>query len=475
MRNARIAALIAGTATLTVTAIAGIAGAITTVPAGRAARSAAAPPVITVQPGTVQIGKAGAQGPPTTADCEADHQISCFEPGQIRAAYDLPALYKRGVTGKGATIVIVDSFGSPTIEHDLAVFDNQFGYPAPPSFKVIAPVGEIPAYNPDNGDMVGWAGETTLDVEYAHTIAPGANIILVETPVSETEGVTGFPEIVTAEEYVINHHLGDVISQSFSATEQTFASYKQLAPLRAAYIDAYLHHVTVLAASGDSGAADVGLDQTTYYPHPVTSWPDSDQLVTGVGGTQLHENANGTFTSTVWNDTYNKATNEYIFGNAGPNPLAGGGGKSIFFARPWYQDGVKSVVGDSRGVPDISMSGACDGAVDVYQSFAGQPAGWYPTCGTSESTPEFAGIVALADQVAHHPLGLINPVLYALSAAHAPGIVDVTKGNNTVSFVQGGKLRTVKGFPAPPGYDLASGVGTVNARYFVYELAGRGR
>ena len=70
--------------------------------------------------------------------------------------------------------------------------------------------------------MTGWGGETTLDVEYAHTIAPGANILLVETPVSETEGVTGFPQIVAAENYVLKHHLGDVISQSFSATEQTF-------------------------------------------------------------------------------------------------------------------------------------------------------------------------------------------------------------------------------------------------------------
>lgn len=92
-----------------------------------------------------------------------------------------------------------------------------------------------------------------------------------------------------------------------------------------------------------------------------------------------------------------------------------------------------------------------------------------------EATPEFAGIVALADQVAHRSLGLINPVLYALSAAHAPGIVDVTQGNNTVSFFQGGKFQTVKGFSALPGYDLASGVGTVNARYLVYELAGRPR
>src|SRR6202044_235788 len=102
--------------------------------------------------------------------------------------------------------------------------------------------------------MLSWAGETTLDVEYAHTIAPGANILLVETPVAETEGVTGFPQIVKAEEDALAHYKVGGISQSFSATEETFKAYAQLAPLRAAYTDAEKHHVTVLAASGDDGA-----------------------------------------------------------------------------------------------------------------------------------------------------------------------------------------------------------------------------
>jgi subtilase family serine protease len=309
-------------------------------------------------------------------------------------------------------------------------------------------------------------------VEYAHTIAPGASLLLVETPVSETEGVHGFPQIITAEEYVLKHHLGDVISQSFSATEQTFPSKASVQALRGAYEQAAADGVTVLTASGDSGAADVGLDSTTYYLFPVTSWPDSDPLVTGVGGTQLHFNAQGSPTApTAWNDTYNKATNEFAEGNAGPNPLAGGGGKSILFSRPWYQNGVRNVVGNSRGVPDISMSAACNGSVDTYSTFGGAPPGWSPACGTSEATPLFAGIVALADQVAGHSLGVINPALYQLSAEGAPGIVDVVSGNNTVSFSQGGHEHTVRGFNTRPGYDLATGVGTVNAEYFVRELA----
>jgi subtilase family serine protease len=263
-----------------------------------------------------------------------------------------------------------------------------------------------------------------------------------------------------------------VISQSFSATEETFPSKESLLALRGAYEDAAAKGVTVLTASGDSGATDAtaGSDNFTF---PVTSWPDSDPLVTGVGGTKLSLDATGDHTApdVVWNDTFDVPTQQFIFGDNGPNALAGGGGKSIVFPRPDYQFPVANVVGSQRGVPDISMSGACNGSVNVFQSFGGQPAGWYPTCGTSEATPLFAGIVALAAQRAGHPLGLINPALYFMSEARAPGIVDVTKGNNTVSFSQGGKLVTVTGSAARHGYDLASGVGTIDARLFVPELA----
>jgi subtilase family serine protease len=445
-------------------------------PAGTAAGlpAAARPalPVITIRPGAYHPEQVPTSSPLTTAQCEHRFKIACYEAGQVEQAFGLPVLYRKGINGAGQTIVIVDSFGSPTVRRDLAVFDHAFHLPAPPSLKVIQPAGKVAPYNPKNDNMVGWAGETELDVEYSHAIAPHASILLVETPTSENEGVSGFPQIEVAEEYVLSHHLGGVISQSFSATEQSFPTTQALLWLRHPYIDAYRDHVTVLAASGDSGAADTGFNGSTFYLHPVTSWPDSDPLVTGVGGVQLHLNAAGKSTApdSVWNDTYNKPTQRFL-GAAVPDPTAAGGGKSIIFARPGYQDGVAKVVGDRRGVPDISMSGACNGAVDMYQSFGGQAAGWYPTCGTSEATPEFAGIVSLADQVAGHPIGLINPALYTLSAEHAPGIVDITRGNNTVSFRQGGKVHTVHGFSALPGYDLASGVGTVYAPDFVPELA----
>lgn len=412
--------------------------------------------------------------PPTEAQCVAAFTVPCYDPAQIQTAYNEQPLFSDGITGAGETIVIVDPFGSPTIQSDLATYDAQFGLPAPPSFQIITPAGPIPPYDPTNAYEVGAAGETTLDVEWAHTIAPGAKILLVETPVAETEGTAGFPQIVEAENYVIDHHLGDVISQSFAATEQTFPSPLSIYLLRSAYLNAYSHGVTVLAAAGDNGAANYSnVAGTLLYTFPTVNWPASDPLVTAVGGTELSLNAAGARTApdVVWNDTYNTALNNVFFGNPGPNALATGGGKSTVFPRPWYQNGVANVVGSQRGVPDISMSAACSGLVDTYASYAPVGPAWYVDCGTSEATPLFAGIVALADQVAGHPLGLINPALYQMSAEHAPGIVDVTSGNNTVSFTQNGTLYTVQGYSAGPGYDLASGVGTVNAALFVPELA----
>ena len=188
----------------------------------------------------------------------------------------------------------------------------------------------MPAYDPNNSDMVGWAGETTLDVEYAHAVAPGANLLLVETPVPETEGVKGFPQIVAAETYVLKHHLGDVISQSFSATERTFPSRAAVQALRGTY---------QLAAEGPvHGAGRVGrlgrrrrqARREQLLPDPQTSWPDSDPLVTGVGGTQLHLfPGQGGAAATVWNDTYNPAAASFAAGGPGPSPLAGGGGLSV--------------------------------------------------------------------------------------------------------------------------------------------------
>jgi subtilase family serine protease len=379
-------------------------------------------------------------------------------PQQVRAAYNIGPLAAKGIDGAGQTIVLVDSFGSPTIRHDLAYFDRYFRLPAPPSFTVIQPAGRVPKFQAGSTNRDGWAAETTLDVEWAHAMAPGARIVLVETPTSENEGTTGFPQIVAAEEYVLRHHLGQVISQSFAATEQTFprrSDYAALRRLRSAFELAARDHVTVLAASGDQGATSFTYNMQNLYTRAVVSWPATDPLVTAVGGTQLDLRANGTRrkADVAWSDS--------------------GGGRSVVFGRPGFQAGVASVTANQRGVPDISMDASCASSVAIYDSFAGTS--WSPACGTSLAAPLFAGIVALADQMAGHGrahgLGLLNPAIYKIAARHDRGIISVVKGTNTQTFRQGGKTYTVRGFAARAGYSLVTGVGTVNAAYFVPELA----
>jgi len=440
---------------LPVAAAAGLAALV--VPAAPAAvsqvRPATAVPALS---GPILAGKQD-PAPLSIAQCQAKYGINCYTPVQYRTAYNLNPLYARGVTGQGKTIVIVDSYGSPTIRNDIKVFDKQFGFPDPD--LQIVKFGNVPPFDPTNATQVGWAEETTLDVEYAHSIAPGAKIVLAETAVAETEGVTGFPEMMNAEQSLINAGVGDVISQSFGATENTFpgfsqGNYSSLLNLRYAYKDALAHHVTVLAGSGDAGATDYESDGATLYPYRVNSWPSSDPLVTSVGGSQLYlDNAgNRLQPDSVWNDGFG----------------AGGGGVSAVFPRPLFQIGVRGVVGSHRGTPDISMSAAVNGGCWVYWSFAGTGgAAWYIIGGTSEATPIFSGIVALADQVAGHRLGLINPALYLLGAASQHGVntglVDITTGNNS--------FAGVTGYTAAPGYDLASGWGTINAAKFVPALA----
>jgi subtilase family serine protease len=409
---------------------------------------------------------------PTTAECLTQLHRACYQPAQYQQAYDLNRLYQLGYTGRGRTIVIMDPFGSPTIQQDLATFDRAFGLPDPPSLEVIAPAGKPPAFDPGSADMVRWAQETTLDVEYAHAIAPGARILLVVTPVAETEGTQGFPEIVAAESYVVNHHLGDVISQSFDATEDTFPGRQSLLSLRSAFKDAYRNHVTVLAAAGDNGATSQQLSGVCCFDHQVAEWPESDPLVTSVGGTRLHldQAGNRTAPDTAMSDP---STVVHEDPNDQTTYAAGGGGPSHIFTRPAFQSGVRKVVGGGRGTPDISMSGACDGAAVYYYSFVSS--GFHLVCGTSESTPLFAGIVAIADQIAGRRLGWINGSLYRLGArysARASGISDVTAGSIGFSFLDARhQLVTVPGYAAAPGYDMATGWGTIDAARFCFALA----
>ena len=500
MRRSRVVRLLSGAAVTAVAALS--AGGAAAAPVA-AASAAAAVQVVPFATGHVLAAGHLAQ-PPTTAQCESSFGIDCYQVFQLQAAYNLAPLFAKGVQGQGSTIAIVDAFGSPSIASDLQAFDAAEGLPNPPSFKVITPAGPITTtpktctstFSPNGPDLCsdfyGWTDETSLDVEWAHAMAPKANILLVETPMTETEGVYGFPQIVQAENYVINHHLADVITQSFGAAEGTFTSRGQIYSLRSAYFNAASHGVTVLAASGDQGSTDDICSPASgcadpdnvicCSSSPSVDWPSTDPLVTGVGGTQLHLNAQGQRTApdSVWDDlssTVGVTGPVYTWGSSG-------GGRSAVFSRPQFQDGVARTVGGTRGTPDISMSAAVNGAVDFYDTTDPGVAGWGIVGGTSEASPLFSGIVALADQVAGQRLGDLNPALYALARAGSrSGIVPISSGTNTYTFcpvadtntddscAAASDLVTVPGANANGAYNNATGWGTVNAAAFVPALA----
>jgi len=444
----------------------------------------------------------GSTVPPTQAQC-ASVGRRCFAPQAIQAAYNVGPLYRAGVDGRGQTIAIVDSYGSDTIAHDLHVFNTAFGLQPMcgeeavtcaaglPTFSVLhlqgSPATTAPpptSKGPGQEDRSAWALEVSLDVETAHAIAPRANILLVATPTAETLGVQGFPQMMAAEQYVIDHHLATVISQSFASAEDAFGSAQSLENLRYAFKSAAQNGVTVLGSSGDSGTANVRKSPVskggTLIPYPTVEWPASDPLVTGVGGTYLCTDPNNT-TSRVVDSTDPPAKCRAFPGVAEVGWTFSGGGFSDVFSRPGYQDSLpagSTAIGAMRGVPDVGLQASAGTGALVYISLPpdGQSGlscgsapcstGWYDIGGTSLSCPQWAGLVALADQVNGGGLGLINPALYRIGAnpaRYAADFYDVTTGNNTAD-------PTVPGYPATVGWDPVTGLGTPNAANLVPDL-----
>ncbi|HEX3778908.1 MAG TPA: S53 family peptidase [Pseudonocardiaceae bacterium] len=381
----------------------------------------------------------------TTFACQTTTPAQCYGPTQIRAAYGVDKLASQfHLTGAGTTIAIVDAFQSPTITSDLASFDTLFNLPAP-KLNIIAPDGLTP-FDQSNADQTDWAGEITLDVEYAHSIAPGATIDLVLAK-SDAD-----PDIYSAQKFVVSHNLGDVLSQSFGEAEQCMDPTIQQNTHKL-FEQAAAKGMTVFASAGDDGAAQPTCDGTSFMK--AASTPASDPLVTGVGGTIL--NADGTtgayHSETVWNEPDFNA--------------AGGGGYSVLYSTPSYQ---RSLHLPSRGVPDVSYNAAIIGGVLAVWSSSGQGAGLvFQFGGTSAGSPQWAGLAALANQFGHHRIGTINNELYLLGHGFIGSqfFHDVTTGDNTYHGVS----ITIPGFAATPGWDAASGLGTPKANNLVPLLA----
>ena len=446
----------------------------------------------------------GSQTPPTQAQCfsatpAATHR-RCFNPTTMRNSYNVSSLISAGHDGTGVTIAIIDSFGNPNMASDLNVFNTQMGTPhmcgepgvncssGMPTFQHLFWNGKTMVKAPPSGSNgTGlqtrniWALETALDVEWAHSIAPGANILNVTTNPAETLGVQGFPAMMAAEQFIVDNHLASVISQSFASAEEAFASTKSLLNLRHAFISAAASGVTVLGSSGDGGSANskkTPVKNPVTFPFPTVEWPASDPLVTGVGGTYL---CTSPFTG-MGVDNTDPPTECQGQPNREIAWIDAGGGFSHVFAKPDYQKslpGGSTPIGAMRGVPDIAYQASSHTGVLVYDTAPGDAtggvicpggnpcsAGWYVVGGTSSSAPQWAGLVAIADQMAGHGLGLINPKLYSLASGpnYSSYFYDVTTGNNQAD-------PSIPGFNATTGWDPVTGLGTPNAAMLVPALA----
>ncbi|MEM0063596.1 MAG: protease pro-enzyme activation domain-containing protein [Metallosphaera sp.] len=356
------------------------------------------------------------QRPNTLMNVTQAVAYSVVTPKELMQAYNVTPLLNKGVNGTNVTIGILDFYGDPYIQQQLQDFDRSYNVSNPPSFKVES----IGAYNPNDGIANGWALEISLDVEYAHVLAPNAGIVLYVANPNVT-----LPEAIA---YIDQQDQVSVVSQSFGIPE----IYVDLGLLPLSMVQSMTYEywlgevegITFVAASGDSGGTG-----NNFYLSPLGNLvlPASDPYVLAVGGSSLYY-SNGSSTQTAW-------SGESLFG-------ASTGGFSTIFPSPWYQ-GAEGF----RMVPDVVADG---------NPYTGVPVTYYYNVselvgGTSLASPLVSAIIALAVQV-HGRLGFINPLIYSLNGTKA--LSPISFGYNTP--------YVVNGTPNP-----VTGLGYINAGYFV--------
>ncbi len=405
----------------------------------------------------------------TLPDCLTMTPPWCYRVPQFRTAYGITPLLDRGITGRGETIVLPELSQTPgastsDIRQDLALFDGLFGLPAARLQVITRFAGAAEPYL-SNTEEAG-------DAEMVHAIAPGAAIRVILLPAG-----TGSSQL-TIDAYIealrLAPSLGDVVSISAGLGERCLTSAEVTALNSALQADKD-QHVTVIASSGDYGAASAPCPGSGA-PVPVkgVNLPASDPLVLAAGGTDLQANhATGAYISeTAWNTPSPPIPPGLPTPSATPTlttltPKASGGGFSSLFRRPAYQAGVPGIAA-MRGVPDVAAdAGLTTGMAVAFSLTVGDVIG--PADGTSAAAPFWAGIVALADQYAGHALGFVNPAIYriGLSSSYHSAFHDITTGNNTVVY----PLGTVTGYSAGPGWDPVTGWGSPDAQVLVPLLA----
>ncbi|HZZ28747.1 MAG TPA: S53 family peptidase [Pirellulales bacterium] len=358
-----------------------------------------------------------------------------FTPAQIRQAYGFNSItFPGGVkaTGSGTTIAIVDAFSSPTIAADLKAFDAQFGIPDPPSFRIVNQNGssnsaQLPPANAD------WSVEISLDVEWAHSIAPGASILLVETANNSTANLMAGDIYAKSQPgvVVVSNSWGGGEGLGESTLDSSFTTPSGHAPVQFVF------------SAGDTGAP--------------ASYPSASPNVLSVGGSSLKLTPNNSISSqVVWND--------------GPGDAGGGGESAIVNGVPLesvpnyqYQDTATNAgllpTLTGRGTPDVSYNADPNTGFAVRDAAVfGATTPWEIIGGTSAGAPQWSALIAIADQgralSGKGPLANIQSIVYKLPVAD---FHDIVTGNNIGNI-------------AGQGYDLASGLGAPAANLVVSGL-----
>jgi subtilase family serine protease len=326
-----------------------------------------------------------------------------YQPSDIQTAYDMNPLYKVGLDGSGQTVAIVDAYGSTTIAQDAAAFSAIMGLP-PVNLTIIGTPTES---NFSTDANAGWAGETTLDVEWVHAIAPGAKIILVVTPTNSFSDLFGGILTAAQQPGVV------AISNSWSGFEAGLdPAFQQSSDAAFKMVDA--QGISMQFATGDAG------DNVTAAGVYDVGWPASSPNVTAIGGVSLALKKNKQIAfQTAWGnniteiaDTIAKGSPPLEFTNNEGFQGGGGGGKSDIYPQPSFQRGIPGL---TRKIPDISwLADAFTGVEIIYTGDAAGDLGIEVIGGTSLATPMFSGLWAIANQKARHPLGNAAPYLYRL-------------------------------------------------------------
>ncbi|HKI19645.1 MAG TPA: S53 family peptidase, partial [Isosphaeraceae bacterium] len=327
-----------------------------------------------------------------------------LSPNQVTTAYGVNQINFGKVAGNGAgqTIAIIDAYFDPNIRYDLATFDAQFGLAAPPSVSQFVENGMY-------GSDPGWAIETALDVEWAHAVAPAANIMLVEAQ-------PDLNDMFSAVTFASKQPGVSVVSMSWGANEfQGENAYDSTFTTPSGH-----GGVTFVASSGDSS---------------TTLYPAASPNVLAVGGTTLNVTSTGQYLSeTAWSGS--------------------GGGSSPYETKPAWQ--TNGLAGSGRTTPDIAFDADPSTGVSVYSSvrYGGQ-SGWFTVGGTSVGPPAWAGLVAITDQgLARNGAGSLANAQSSLYQISSSSFNNITSGSNGY-------------YTAGPGYDLVTGLGSPKAKLLV--------